>query len=204
MRAVIVCGGTLNDYGYIKGQIGGDDVIICADSGYNHAVNMGLDVEIVVGDFDSVKHLPPDMRTLRYPARKDYTDTELAIEHARSVGFKDFLIVAALGNRMDHSVTNILMLKDFAERGEKVVLLDESNRVTVTDSTVRICGKKGAVVSLVPVTYCSGVTSEGLEYPLDGIGLHVGKGLGISNVMTADEAVVSVKSGILLVMVIDE
>jgi thiamine pyrophosphokinase len=43
MRAVIISGGAITDYDYIKAQIMSGDTIICADSGYNHAVKMGLE-----------------------------------------------------------------------------------------------------------------------------------------------------------------
>jgi len=36
--------------------------------------------------------IPSDVQTIQYPARKDLTDTEIAMEHARKMGFEDFFL----------------------------------------------------------------------------------------------------------------
>ena len=201
MRAVIISGGTISDYEYIKAQINNGDTIICADSGYNHAVKMGLAPDIVVGDFDSIGKMPNDIPCLSYPSHKDLTDTEIAIEHARSKGLKSFLLIAATGSRIDHSLTNILLLKYFLERGETAVIVNENNKVMITDSQLRLSGLPGSIVSLVPLTDCYGVTTNNLAYPLSDAAMFVGKGLGVSNIMLDDNATVFVKDGVLLVII---
>jgi len=201
MKAVIITGGSVNDYEYIKKQIGSCDTIICADSGYTHAVRMGLRPSIVVGDFDSAGEIPGDVSCLRFPSRKDVTDTEIAIDYARSKGFSDFLLIGAIGTRLDHSLSNILLLKSILERGEKAVIIDEHNKIMITDSFLRIYEPPGSIVSLIPLSDCRGVTTENLEYPLRDALLSVGNSLGVSNIMTTDNAAVSVGGGVLLVIV---
>jgi thiamine pyrophosphokinase len=199
-RAVIISGGTISDYEYIKSQLTAEDTIICADSGYNHAVKMGLAPHIVVGDFDSAGEMPADIACLPFPAKKNFTDTEIAIEYARENGFADFLLLAATGTRLDHSLTNIFLLKSFVERGENAVIINEHNKIRLTNSRLRINEPEGTIVSLLPLTDCVGVTTQNLEYPLHNATLLVGKGLGVSNV-AKKEAAVSVKEGLLLVIV---
>ena len=201
MRAVIISGGQVTDYGLIKKQVKPGDTIICADSGYNHAVKMGVKADIVVGDFDSIGSIPQDVTTISYPSKKDLTDTEIAIEYARDKGFKDFLLLGATGTRMDHSLTNILLLKGFLEHGESAVIVDEHNKIMLTDSMLRLHEAPGAIVSLVPLTDCRGVCTENLEYPLCEATLYVGKRIGVSNVLLEDNAVVSLREGLLLVIV---
>ena len=201
MRAVIICGGAISDYGYIKSLIGRDDLIICADSGYDHALKMSLAVDLVVGDFDSITHLPQDVACVRYPAKKDQTDTEIAIEQARQRGRDDFLLLAATGTRLDHTLANILLLKDFLMRKERAAIIDEHNKIMITDSVLSLREPKGSIVSLIPLTECFGVTSEGLEYPLNETSLVVGRSLGVSNIMGADCARISIRGGTLLVIV---
>ena len=58
MRAVIIGGGYIGDHAYIKSKIKPDDYIICADAGYDHAVKMGIEPNILIGDFDSIADLP--------------------------------------------------------------------------------------------------------------------------------------------------
>ena len=97
MRAVIISGGRIADYEYIKARIKSSDTIICADSGYNHATKPGIMPSIIVGDFDSIGEIPDDITCMRYPTRKDLTDTEIAIEYARDKGFQGYLILAGTG-----------------------------------------------------------------------------------------------------------
>ena len=200
MRAVIICGGTITDYSYIKKQIEDGDMIICADSGYNHAVKMRLNASVVVGDFDSIGKIPTDIKTIQYPARKNQTDTEIALEHSRKMGFKNFLLVAATGSRLDHTLTNILLLKDCLDRGEKAEIVDEHNKITITNSEARLHETAGSIVSLIPLSDCYGVTTSNLEYPLYDATLYMGKGLGISNIMIESNALVTVRKGLLLII----
>ena len=49
--------------------------VICADAGYETALDAGVQPDLVVGDFDSAKELPP--KTVKYvslPVDKDVTD----------------------------------------------------------------------------------------------------------------------------------
>ncbi|MCL2362686.1 MAG: thiamine diphosphokinase [Defluviitaleaceae bacterium] len=200
MRACIISGGQVTDYAIIKSLIHNDDTIICADSGYNHAVKMGINPDILVGDFDSIGVVPPDVKSLRFPARKDLTDTEIAIEYARDKGFKDFLLLACTGTRMDHCITNVLLLKGFLERGENAVLQDEHNEIMLTNKKLSFQGAPGDIVSLVPLQTCCGVCTNGLEYPLNEAILYVGKGLGVSNVMLEETASISLCEGLLLII----
>jgi len=200
-RAVIIGGGRIADYVYIKSQIREGDTVICADSGYDHAVNMGITPSVVVGDFDSISAPPQNVPAISYPIRKDFTDTEMAIKCAREQGFIDFLLLGVTGSRMDHSLTNILMLKDFVRRGEKAVIVDENNKITAVSSRVEINEPPGTIVSLVPIEDCKGVTTEGLSYPLCNADLRMGKGFGVSNVINCEQAIVKLASGVLLVIV---
>ena len=201
MRAVIICGGTITDYRYIKAQIKDGDLIICADSGYDHAVNMGIKASIVVGDFDSISTIPADIQTIQYPARKDQTDSEIAVEYARKMGVKDFLLIAATGTRLDHTLTNILLLKDCLAHGENALIVEEHNKIMITDSMMHLQESAGSIVSLIPLSKCHGVTTENLEYPLQDATLYMGKGRGVSNIMTDNNACVSVRSGSLLIII---
>ena len=201
MRAVIISGGAVSDYDYVKAQIRPEDFIVCADSGYCHALKMGVKPDVVLGDFDSIGDLPAAVPCLRFPSRKDLTDTELAIEYARGQGFRDFLLLAATGKRLDHGMTNILLLKTIMERGENATIIDEFNKIKMTDSRIELDEPTGSILSLVPLSDCKGVTTQNLEYPLHEADMYVGRGLGVSNIVTEPKAVVTLREGVLIVIV---
>ena len=87
MRAVILCGGEIAEYDRVRSRIAEDDMIICADSGYRHAKKMGLRPAVVLGDFDSYTRAEVECdNILTYPAKKDYTDSEIAVRYALEHG----------------------------------------------------------------------------------------------------------------------
>ncbi len=201
MRAVIIGGGYIGDYAYIKSKINCGDYIICADGGYDHALKLGVKPNIIIGDFDSIKNIPTDTDIIKYPVRKDFTDGELAVQYAVEHGFSDTLLLAVTGDRLDHTITDILLLTQ-CENG---CVLDDNNEIYLIGDRLEISGKKGDTLSILPINGdLTGITTEGLEYPLFDETLYFGKSRGVSNVMTADKCVIKAKSGMGLVIKIRE
>ena len=201
MKVVIIAGGSMRDYAYIRRFIQPEDYIIAADSGYIHAQALGVQPQILLGDFDSLDALPQGIEMHRHPAKKDETDSELAVNWAIEQGASHILLLGATGTRMDHTLSNILLLTRLLDRGIKGEIVDEHNHIQITDGALEIHGEPGALLSLLPLTPCEGVSSWNLEYPLEKASLQVGYSLGVSNVIAASPAGVSLTKGRLLVMV---
>lgn len=200
-RAVIITGGTISDYHWTAGLIGPDDTVVCADSGYDHAVKMGIRPKVLLGDFDSIASLPENCEIIRYPVKKDSSDTELAAGWAVGQGFKELLFLGAIGSRMDHTLANIFLLAELLKSGARGEIIDEHNRIAVTETGLTLDEPPGAIVSLLPLSDCAGITTVGLEYPLQGTDMKPGRSLGVSNVVTARPASVSLTAGTLAVII---
>jgi thiamine pyrophosphokinase len=207
-KAVIITNGTINDYSFIKDLIDeNQDFIICADGGIKHASRAGIDPHALIGDFDSA---PTETLTLfkrkgipiiRYPANKDKSDTELALDYAVENGFKDLLLIGGFGDRMDHSLANIMLLISLSLKGFKVRAIDEKNDLQVCLDEVKITGKEGDYISLIPITSkVIGVTTHGLFYRLKNADLEFGSSLSLSNRLTAENGWVKIQDGVLLVI----
>ena len=70
---------------------------------------------------------------------------------------------------------------------------------------MRLPQRKGCYVSVFPFEGMAvGVTEKGLKYPLNDATLDCSFPLGVSNEFTAEEAVISVKSGSLLIILSKE
>ena len=201
-RAIIISGGEIRDYAYIKSLIKETDYIICADSGYDHALKMGVMPDLAVGDFDSAQNVPPEEIRLAFPPKKDFTDTELALDVARERGFREMLFLSVTGSRIDHSLANVLLLKSCLEREETAYIVNEHNAAYIMDArkNIELDVEKGQVVSLLPLENCEGVATQNLEYALTNATLCVGTTRGISNIATSNTISVSIKSGCLLVV----
>ena len=200
MRAVIIGSGEIKDYKKAKSRIGAEDYIICADGGYDHAVKMGVKPDILIGDFDSISNIPEDTEKVQYPTRKDMTDSHIALELAREKGYNKMLLLGFTGDRADHSLTNILLLINYPE----AVIADDNNEIRLIKDAAELFGSAGDTVSIVPVYGdLEGITTSGLEYPLDNETLYLGDSRGVSNVMTDEKCVIKCRGGMGLVIKVD-
>lgn len=199
MTALIVGNGEVSEK--IKPLLPKNAYVICADGGFRHMDKLGLIPDIVIGDMDSVKADLHNEKTIVYPVRKNFTDSEIAVNHAIDNGFLELVLVGFTGTRMDHTLTNVFLLKSISERGVKARIIDEHNIIRYAEKENMLCGKKGDIVSIIPIGGdVSGITTEGLDYPLFSETLEFGKGRGVSNVMTGDECKITINNGSALII----
>ena len=197
MRAIVICGGCVGEY--ILNYVKSDDYIICADSGYDRAKKFGIKPDIIIGDMDSVKADLEDNSTIIYPQKKDFTDSELALFHAKEKGATEILMFGMIGTRMDHSYANISLLLNC--RDADAVIIDGNNIIRMVFDEISIKGEIGDAVSILPFSGdVQGVTTKGLEYPLSDSTLKMGTSLGVSNKMTEKECCITIKKGAALVI----
>ena len=208
MKVAIVCSGTVENYDSIKHFFDDVDYIISVDGGASHLKQMGIKPDILVGDFDSVcsedyfYFVNQGIEVSKYPAEKDMTDSELAVELAVAKGANEIVFIGALGTRMDHSISNILMLRTLVEKDIRAYIVNEKNEIYMCRNQITIPKKEGSRLSLIPVTAeVKGVTTKGLKYPLKDANMKLGTSWGVSNEFVWDEATVRVAEGILLVIV---
>lgn len=195
MRGIIICGGNVEDY--IKSRVTCDDFVICADSGYDHAKRFGIVPDIVIGDMDSTKYSDIPEEKMLYPKRKDYTDSELAIMYAAEKGFDSVLLFGMIGTRMDHSLANIGMIS----RLKNGVIIDGNNEIYFAENEFSLKGKQGDIISIIPFSEdLLGVTTKGLDYPLENGTIKCGTSLGVSNVMTGDSFHITIEKGKALII----
>lgn len=205
MRIIIFANGNLPNPEKARGLIRPDDVILCADGGTRHAIDLGLTPNVIIGDLDSTTF---DLRPLtekgtqviQHPADKNETDLELAISHALTLSPSQILILAALGGRMDQILGNIALLSDLRLAMFDVRLSDGVEEVFFCRDQAKVEGRSGDIVSLIPWQgEVTGVFTENLRWHLHYETLYPDKTRGISNEMIADVATVSITSGLLLI-----
>ena len=200
---VVVAGGDAVDPAHLDRLEG--VLLIAADSGIERATELGLHVDVAVGDFDSVSPAALDAVARdgavieRHPAAKDATDLELAMDAAVARGATKVVVVGGHGGRLDHFLGNAALLASPRYADLEVVAQMGPARVTVIRSVATLCGKPGDLVSLVPVHGdATRVTTDGLAYPLLGEDLHAGSTRGVSNEFVGIEATVRLGTGVLL------
>jgi len=206
-RAVIFSNGDLADVSQIKEMIKPSDFIIAANGGSKHCKTLGIVPDLVLGDLDSLsKKLKQEwerrnVAIISYPEDKDWTDTELALKYAIKEDFKEIVLAGFLGKRVDQVISNLLMMVGVVDKVDKLMIIEGQQRIYVVKDRLEIKGKKGDLVSLIPLLKdCQGVMTKGLKYQLQGSTLKFGKSRGVSNVMLGKKAEIGVKKGKLLVV----
>lgn len=210
-RALIFTGGSplsAIDSAYL-GEPGDFDVIIAADSGVDAAHGFGLDPHIVIGDFDSVSEA--GLRRARregavvveHPRDKDFTDTELAIKHAMTLGIDAMLVVNAGGGRLDHAhgVVAALANPHHSHVNVEAVIGDAHVTIVHGDASRNLPARGSRQIALHAMNGPAvGITTSGLRWNLDDETLEPWVARGVSNEMTAEVATVSLRSGALMIV----
>jgi len=179
--------------------------VIAADKGLEHAISLGLEVTVAVGDFDSAS---PDVvaraeagatTVERHPAEKDATDLELALDRALSMSPERIVVLSGDGGRLDHLFSTLLLLGSSRYESVEIDAFIGGARVYVVRGQRAIEGEPGELVSLFALHGpAEEVRTEGLAYSLDGETLEAGSTRGVSNVLVGERARISVGSGVLL------
>jgi len=210
-RAIIFANGILSDPAAARAAIQPGDRLIAADGGLHHLHQLGLMPDVLIGDLDSVEPgevedmLRAGARVERFPVRKDKTDLELAVRLARAEGAGDILIFGALGGRWDQTLANLLLLAHEDFRSVRIRLVDGAQQIYLIQTAARIEGEPGDTVSLISLQGdARGVTTDGLEYPLQNGQLPFGSTLGVSNVLLGKQGMVSVQDGLVICIVIGQ
>ncbi len=207
MNALIICSGTFSDYSFYEKYVCNAGFILCADGGARHARRLKVVPDVLLGDFDSIS--PEDYeycklldaRIMKYPASKDRTDSEIAVDIALDRGCERIVILGGLGTRADHSIANIGLLKKIAHRGAFGTLVNEHNEIFYVTRRLVLHREDGYKVSLVPASsVVKGIKTSGLMYELSEAVIEYGSTLGVSNEFVKDKARISIKSGALLVI----
>ncbi len=185
-RFIILLGGNLVRTPRLDMQIAGSRVI-AADGGIRHAAILGVVPELWVGDFDSVpigledaySDLPREM----FPAEKDKTDGELAIDMALVRGATSLVLAGAFGGaRADHAFLHLAVAMRLAEGGMPVMLSDgaqEGHPLLPGKSSFDYAN--GVLFSVIGFSALSGLTLTGVKWPLSAVEVAFGSSLTISN-----------------------
>lgn len=191
--------------------------VACADSGLDTAKKLGLSVDFLLGDFDSVQKetlgsfieeslKDGSTKFEKYPPEKDYTDMHLVLEWAVSKEPSGIVILGATGGRLDHLVANINMLMLPLKNNIPAYIIDQNNKLCLVNGNFTIENKQNnywKYISVYPLTEeVTGLSLSGVKYPLDNATVKKGTSMTISNEFAenAEEAVISLDKGILIVI----
>lgn len=185
-RFTILLGGELFRTPRLDSQVAGSRVI-AADAGIRHATTLGLMPELWLGDFDSVPaDLDPrfaDLPRATFPAEKDRTDGELAIDAALGLGATSLVLVGAFGGpRADHAFLHLALALRLAEAGTEVLLTSgRQEALPLLPGSASFDYEDGMPFSVLAFSELTGLSEEGGKWLLNSVDVPFGSSLTMSN-----------------------
>ena len=198
-RCVIVSGGDFSPISDIRNE----DFVIACDRGYVYCEQLGIRPDLIISDFDSYEGpLDSSVPLNSFSSIKDDTDTMLAVRYAVEHGFRELLLCCALGGRLDHMIANLQSLVFAQKHGIYAVLRSEDTEIhTLQASSLQISRRAGWSLSVFAADGpCRGVCITGAKYSLQDGELIPSFPLGVSNQWASETAEISVREGILLIV----
>ena len=190
------------DFGSGEVSAGKEDYIIAGDGGYRLCKERGIQPDLVVGDFDSLGYRPdhPNIRSFR--PEKDVTDMHIAVKEGLALDYRRFVIFGGTGGRLSHTIANIQLLSELAEKDFQAVLMGVNSRIFVIhNSRLSFEKEENGYVSVFSLSDRSaGVSLRGLKYSLEDAALTRVFPLGVSNEFQGQRSEIEVKDGTLLII----
>lgn len=199
MRAFIYVGGEILPSGIEETPCDGD-LVIAADSGYANAQALGITPSVALGDFDSydADALPERIKKVSFPPKKDFTDSQLAVEYAIEEGCREIVLIGGLSGRLDHTLSNLAILEDLEKRKLGGIICDGFNRARFlrNDSLILPRSPHYRYFSILAADErLRGVELDGCKYPLKHATVERVKQFAVSNEIVGNCAFISVRRG---------
>jgi thiamine pyrophosphokinase len=186
--------------------------VIAVDRGYEHAAALDVDVDELIGDFDSLDSaLVASARELgvtvaSYPTDKDFTDLDLALQRAVALTASDITVVCGDGweDRFDHVAAQLGLLANpmFAPYSVAAWFGNTFVASAHPSRPLRVSGRPGETITLLAIGgEVGGVTTIGLKYPLRSETISPFGTRSVSNEFLEPHANISVDTGSLLVVI---
>ncbi len=187
----ILLGGELRLTERLRAAVSGSR-FIAADGGMRHALAIGMEPELWVGDFDStpadLQGAFPNVPRQPYPAAKAATDGEIAVSEAIDRGATRLILAGAMGGeRSDHAIQHLLYGIQLAEKGFDVLLTSgDEEAVPLPSGDLTLALPAGSLFSVLGFSDLAGLFIDNARYPLRDFHLPFGASRTISNVAEGD------------------
>ena len=202
--ALVVCNGEIGmTKEHVRRLLADRPFVVCADGGANKLRRWKIRPDLIIGDLDSVipltRRVFSDIETIHLPDQNS-TDLEKAFEYLIAHKFARAVVLGATGEQVDHTLANISILLKYRKKLD-LVMKDALFDLFFVDGTARVATVPGQRISLMPIGLCTGVTTDGLRFPLSHEAMEFGVREGVSNEATGAAVTVTVADGSMLMMV---
>jgi len=205
-KIAIIANGYVRNLDFHRSLLKDADIIICADGGADNAKKIGVIPNYIIGDLDSVSKSSIEFFNNKSKIIKDNNQDKTDLEHAlflaETFNPSEILIMGAIGDRIDHTLANIMCL-DKIKTDIKAEIIDNKNSIQLVKNRIEIKGKKDDIISVVPITDVDNLSYTGLKWNVKNLDTDIGW-FGISNKVTDGKAVIDFSKGKILIIRVRE
>lgn len=178
------------------------DLFIAADGGGNLAHSFESLPDIVIGDLDSYDQPDTYSYEIVFDPDQESNDLEKALNRALKEGSKNVVVLGATGQRLDQTLKNLSVLKQFNNKFESLMYRDNYGDTSLVPKSYSKELEIGTHVSLFPLSgKVTGIVTEGLKYPLNNEKLKNGVRDGSSNEVVSSPIKISYDTGDLIIFI---
>jgi thiamine pyrophosphokinase len=204
---IIYTGGEEPSQGMIEPFFNRGTYHVAADQGYHVCQKLNFSPDILIGDLDSLSYnngkinnsIDSKTQQLVYPKDKDYTDTELAINHVLSINQDPIILIGGGGFQSDHFLSNLITV---LKTPQIKLWITARELIIPLDSTLHI--KQAINLRLSIFSFINSiVSSTGLKWELENYAISNTQ-MTISNMCTNNHIEVNVLFGKVFVLLYPE
>lgn len=145
------------------------EIIIACDGATRKLLANNIEPTYIIGDLDS---LSKEIRLFYADRIREVNDQETndltkAVDFALEMGIREVAILAATGLREDHTLANIALLANYAQRLDRVEIISDYGCFKAVSKTSSFASHPGQQVSIFTLPPFVAITSVGLRYPID-------------------------------------
>ncbi|MEX0662714.1 MAG: thiamine diphosphokinase [Balneolaceae bacterium] len=201
-KAIILCNGFPPLKSQLLEALTDSDLFIAADGGANIAKEFQLQPDVVIGDMDSFVETGEESFPVIEDPDQETNDLEKALAYALEKNATDVIVFGATGYRLDHTLKNLSVMKQFDSRFNTLLFRDRFADIFLIQSPFSIETPLHTTISLFPLSgRVEGITTKGLKYNLNNGIMENGVRDGSSNLSIEKKIEIEFKKGDLLLFV---
>lgn len=173
--------------------------LIGVDEGAYIALKNGIELNVAIGDFDSIdaeklSFIQSKTETIILSNKKNDTDTWAALKLCKDAS-RIIILGGIQGKRIEHFIANLMLM----EKYPRVEMLDNNSHMYIMDSSFSIRKTDYKFISFFALQDTI-ISLEGFAYPLNNYYLKNTDPLTISNELTTERGIITLKGGRVLVI----
>ncbi|MEB3011706.1 thiamine diphosphokinase [Parvimonas sp. D2] len=178
--------------------------IFCADGGANLCHELNLTPNEIWGDLDSIDkdilsfYEEKNVIIKKFPKDKDFTDSELILNHIKDKLYDKIYCIGAFGGDIDHELTNINLMFKY----DNLFLLKENELLFKIEKEFYFKNELNTKISFIPFSEeIKNLKLEGFKYNIENITLKKGDSLCMSNIIQSNSAKINFDKGKILCVI---